>query len=61
MDLNAMLSGYKTYLVAAAAILGAVAGFASGSMDLGQALQLIITSLMGATIRHGVATAAVKK
>lgn len=49
-----MLSGKKTYLVAIASILGAVIGFANGA-SLMDALQIIITAILGSTIRAGIA------
>jgi len=51
-----VLSGYKTYITAAAGIVGAVALYASGQDSLAQAVQLGITALLGAFIRAGVAT-----
>lgn len=49
------LSGYKTYLTAAAAVLGAVAAFASGTIDAGTALNTIVTAVLAATVRNGIA------
>ena len=52
------LSGYKTYIVGAAGIATAIAGYATGQDTLPQMIQLIITSLLGMTIRSGIATSA---
>lgn len=49
-----ILSGYKTYIVAAAGVLSAIAAYASGQDTLAQAIQLGFTSILGATIRAGV-------
>jgi len=51
-----VLSGYKTYITAAVALLTAVSLYASGQDTLGQALQLGITGLLGAFIRAGVSS-----
>ena len=52
-----MLSGYKTYVVAALAVIGAVASYLVGDSTLQQALQLIIPAVLGVTIRHGISNA----
>jgi VIT1/CCC1 family predicted Fe2+/Mn2+ transporter len=49
-----MLSGYKTYITAALAILGAGAGWATGDMTVQAAAQMIVTALLGAFIRGGI-------
>lgn len=51
-----MLSGYKTYITGALAILGAVGGYLAGDLTLQAALPLVVTALMGMFIRHGIAT-----
>lgn len=48
------MNGKKTYLVAACSVLGAIAGVLSGQIAAPDAAQLIVTALLGATIRHGV-------
>lgn len=53
-----MLSGYKTYITAIVAIVGAVGGYLAGDLALADAIQLVVTAAMGAFIRHGVSTAA---
>lgn len=55
------MNGKKTYLVALASILGAGAGFLTGEMSAPQAIQLAITALLGATIRHGITTESAPK
>ena len=55
-----MFSGYKTYILTAVTVIGAVAAYLVGDADIGATIQLVVTALMGAFIRHGVATASVK-
>ncbi len=50
------MNGLKTYIVAGAAILGAVAAYLNDPNTLGADLQAILTAVLGATIRHGVTT-----
>lgn len=50
-----MFKGKKTYIVAAVAIIGAVAAYLTGDATLADTIQLVVTSLLGATIRSGVA------
>lgn len=50
-----MLSGYKTYITAGVAIVGAVAGYLTGDVSISDAAQLVVTALLGAFIRNGVA------
>jgi len=49
-----MLTGKKTYLAALAAILSAVGGYLSGSLDLAAALQLAFTGILSAALRNGI-------
>lgn len=51
-----VLEGKKTYVVGAMAILGALASYFTGEIDLANALQLALTAILGMTIRHGVTT-----
>lgn len=53
-----MLAGYKTYVVAALAILGAIAGYLTGDLSLADAAQTVLTAVLAATVRHGVTTGA---
>lgn len=48
-----MLKGYKTYITAALAVLGAAAGYLTGDMALNDAIQLGVTALLAAFIRNG--------
>lgn len=49
------LKGRKTYIVGALGVLGAIVGFLVGDMSAPQAAQLAITSLLGMTLRNGMA------
>jgi hypothetical protein len=51
-----MLSGYKTYLLAAGSLAYAVFGLYTGNLDWNAGMQIIQTALMGGTIRHGIST-----
>ena len=53
-----MLIGYKTYIVGALAVLGAIGGWLDGDMTLLAALNIAVPALLAMTVRHGVATAA---
>ena len=49
-----MLKGYKTYIVGTLAVLGAVGAYLTGDATLGDTIQLVVTAVLGMTIRHGV-------
>lgn len=49
-----MLKGYKTYITAALAVLGALGGWLVGDMSLGDAIQLAVTAVLAAFVRNGV-------
>lgn len=49
-----MLSGYKTYITAAVAIIGAVASFLVGDASIADTSQLVLTAVLGATVRAGI-------
>ncbi|HUU94512.1 MAG TPA: hypothetical protein VM487_02145 [Phycisphaerae bacterium] len=51
-----MFRGWKTYITGAAAIVGAVGGVLTGTVDLGTAAQLVVTSLLAMFVRAGVKT-----
>jgi hypothetical protein len=51
-------SGYKTYIVAGLAILGAVGAYLDGDIGKVAAGQAILTAVLGLTIRHGIKTGA---
>ena len=44
----------KTVWAAAAAVVGAVGGYFTGEVDLGAMLQIVVTSVLAAFLRHGV-------
>ena len=50
-----MLSGYKTYITAAVAIIGAIGAYLVGDVAIGDTAQIIVTSLLAAFVRNGVA------
>lgn len=50
-----MFSGYKTYITAAVAVIGAVAAYLTDDATLIQTAQLVVTAIIGATVRHGLA------
>lgn len=54
--LNTKVDGKKTYMVAAATLLGSLATYFGGEITLLEALQLSLPALLGALIRHGVTT-----
>lgn len=49
-----MLRGYKTYITAGVAIITAVASYLVGEVPLADAIQLVVTAALGATIRHSI-------
>jgi hypothetical protein len=49
-----MLSGYKTYIVAGVTVIGAVAAYLVGDAPLPDTIQLVITAVLGATLRNGI-------
>lgn len=51
------LSGYKTYIVAGLAIIGAVAGYLDGDFGKVAAGQAILTAVLGITLRAGISKA----
>lgn len=48
-----MLSGYKTYIVAGVTIISAVASYLVGDISIADASQLVLTAVLGATLRNG--------
>ena len=52
-----MFSGYKTYFVAALAVIGAAFGYLDGDLTLQAAIQLGVTGLLGATLKSAVKAA----
>ena len=45
----------KTVWAAVAAIVGAIGGYFTGELELGEMLQLVVTSALAVFLRHGVA------
>jgi hypothetical protein len=53
-----LIEGKKTYLLAAASLLYAAAGYYAHALSAADALQIAQAAVMGAFIRHGVQTGA---
>ena len=51
-----MLRGKKTYAVAALSIVGTLMAALTGQISYPDAAQLIVTAVMGATLRQGIKT-----
>jgi len=49
-----MLNGKKTYMTAAGGILAAIGAVLSGDMELGAAINVVVTSLLAVFLRKGV-------
>ena len=49
-----MFKGKKTYMTAVGGVLAAIGAYFSGEMELGMALNLVITSLLAVFLRKGV-------
>lgn len=56
-----MLKGYKTYITAGLTILGAIAAYLVGDVPLVDSIQLVITAVLGVTIRSGISSEIGKK
>jgi len=50
-----MLKGYKTYITGGVTIIGAVAAYLVGDADLVQTAQLVVTAVLGMTVRNAIA------
>ncbi len=50
-----MLSGYKTYITAAVAVVAAIGAYLSGDASIAEAGQTVFTALLAAFVRNGVA------
>lgn len=55
-----MLKGYKTYVTAGVAVIAAVAAYLVGDVGLADTIQIVVTAVLGATIRSGVTSEAKK-
>lgn len=53
---HGVLKGRKTYLAAGLGVIGFVGAYLAGDIGLADALQGVLTAILGATIRHGVKT-----
>lgn len=49
-----MLKGYKTYVTAGVAVIGAVAAYLVGDADLMQTANLVFTAILAAFVRNGI-------
>lgn len=49
-----MFAGYKTYITAGVAIVGAVAAYLTGEASAMDTANIVVTALIGAFIRNGV-------
>jgi hypothetical protein len=50
-----MLRGYKTYIVAVVAIIGAIGGWLTADVTLTDAIQIIVPAAVGMFVRSGIA------
>ena len=48
------LEGKKTYVVATLSILGALAGYLTGEVQMMDAVHLVETAVIGACLRNGI-------
>jgi hypothetical protein len=49
-----MFKGYKTYIVAGVAVISAIAAYLVGDADIADTAQLVLTAILGATVRNGI-------
>ena len=49
-----MFKGYKTYIVAAVAVISAIASYLVGDLNISDTAQLVLTAVLGATVRNGI-------
>ena len=49
-----MFKGQKTYITAGIAIISAIAAYLVGDASVADTAQIVLTAVLGATIRHGV-------
>ena len=52
-----MFAGYKTYIVGGVSIIGAVATYLVGDASLPDTIQLVVTAVLGMTVRNGINSA----
>lgn len=48
-----ILSGYKTYITAAAGVLAAIGSYAGGEISLGSAIGVVFVSALATFVRNG--------
>jgi len=46
--------GKKTYVTGVVGIIGAVASYLTGDVSIADAAQLVLTAVLGMTVRHGI-------
>lgn len=51
-----MLKGYKTYVTAAVAVIGAVAAYLVGDATIADTAGIVVNAILAATVRHGIAS-----
>lgn len=50
------INGNKTYIICAVALMYAASGFFTGNLDANAAIQVALTALGAAGLRHGIST-----
>lgn len=50
------LRGKKTYLTALVSVLSAIAAYLVGDLSIPEAAQIVLTAVLGATLRSGMTT-----
>ncbi len=55
-NLLSKISGWKTYILGASAILAAIGGYLNHALDLTQMIEAIFAAVGTMTIRHGITT-----
>jgi hypothetical protein len=53
-----MLKGYKTYIVGTMTVIGALVSLLVGDTDIAQSAQLIVTAVLGMTVRNAIPASA---
>jgi hypothetical protein len=49
-----LLKGYKTYIVGGLTVVGAVVSLLVGDADIAQTAQLVVTAVLGMTVRNAI-------
>jgi hypothetical protein len=50
-----MFKGYKTYITAAVAVIGAIAAYLTGEATIMETAQLCVSAILAAFVRNGIA------